>query len=79
MCYAAIPENRRLSPKSKKEVAEICLIGGNNQLIKTYILENKKKLLTNKDIANIRAGTKACYTNDLTEAVELLEKKHGKF
>lgn len=74
-----LPQNRQLSPETKKDVEKMLLMGANSQLIKNDLAANKKKILLNKDLANIKAQAKEAEKtpDDLKSFCEILRTAHG--
>lgn len=76
--YAGIPEVRRLSPETKEKTMEFLKIGCNSKLIKNKLANEDNKLVTFKDLANLKASLKTPNDNNLKSFVDTLQKKHGR-
>ena len=75
--YDHLPEQRRLSEKDKNKARELLSLRANKKLIQKKIQEEAGKIVTLRDLSNLAKGVKS-NSNDLHEAVSLLQKKYCK-
>ncbi|CAI6358456.1 unnamed protein product [Macrosiphum euphorbiae] len=74
--YSHLPNQRKITPENKAIVIELMDMKANKKLIQEKIMKESGKIVTLKDLSNIRttAGNH-CSKNDLTEVVTKLKSK----
>ncbi|CAG5073446.1 Similar to ZSWIM9: Uncharacterized protein ZSWIM9 (Homo sapiens) [Cotesia congregata] len=75
--FSHLPENRKLSPKTTKEVADQLKLKPNKKFLQDKIIRETGKFPTIKDLQNLNANkiNRNHNGNDLKEAKKLLEQK----
>ncbi|XP_044596136.1 uncharacterized protein LOC123273042 isoform X2 [Cotesia glomerata] len=73
---STLPEHRRLSDETKKQTIQMLSLGAKTRLVKNDLAERKKKVVTKKDLQNLKSSCKGDLENTLESFVNLLKNDY---